>query len=171
MISLTSIGSILGSFKGIKDAAESMVSLRDEVVIMGKVGEINSKLIDAQNGIFSVNEERSALVQAVSDLEKEIADLKGWIAEKQRYRLICLAPNVMAYALKPSEQASEPIHLLCANCYTDDKKSFLNQHVNNSRVDKFHCNRCKETLIVDKDPGPRQMTVNRNPGGRNEWLR
>src|SRR5208283_362659 len=103
MISLTSVTAILGTFKSIKDVAESMVSLRDEAVIMGKIGEINSKLIDAQNGIFVVNEERSELVQAVSNLEKEIADLKAWNVEKQRYQLVLLAPNVVAYQLTATE--------------------------------------------------------------------
>ena len=67
---------------------------------MGKVGEINSKLIVAQNGIFAVNEERSALVQRVSALEKELASLKAWEAEKQRYVLVEIALGVVAYAIR-----------------------------------------------------------------------
>jgi len=47
VVSLTSVTAILGTFKSIKDVAESMISLRDEAVIMGKIREINSKLIDA----------------------------------------------------------------------------------------------------------------------------
>jgi hypothetical protein len=148
-----------------------MISLRDQAVLMGKVGEINSKLIDAQNGIFAVNEERAALVQAVGNLEKEIAKMKAWEAEKQRYELIPLASNVMAYQLKAAERGTEPIHLLCANCYAEGKKSFLNQHVNNSRVTKFHCNTCNDSLTVDKDAGPHQAIAHRGSARRDDWMR
>jgi hypothetical protein len=156
VISLTSVTTIYGAFKGIKDVAESMVSLRDEAVIMGKVAEINSKLIDAQHGIFTVNEERSELAKSVSDLEKEIADLKAWDVEKQRYQLVALASNVMAYQLKPTERNAEPFHLLCANYYTDGKKSFLNQNTHGTRVDRFNCNRCGNELNASKDENQRR---------------
>ena len=95
MISLTSVTTLLGTFKSIKEAADSLISLRDEHLIMGKVAEINSKLIDAQHGIFDVNAERSELVQMVSALEKEIADLKAWNVEKERYQLVALVSNVI----------------------------------------------------------------------------
>jgi hypothetical protein len=171
MISLTSVSSIVGAFKSIKEAAESLVTIRDQATIMGTIGDINSKLIDAQNGIFAVNEERSALVQSVRDLEKEIADMKTWENEKQRYQLVALAPNIMAYQLKPSEHSTEPPHLLCANCYTDGKKSFLSQPVRGSHVDRFKCNRCGEELVVQKDAGPRQIVANRRPPDPNDWMR
>ena len=153
MISLTSVTTLLGTFKSIKEAADSLISLRDEHLIMGKVAEINSKLIDAQHGIFAVNAERSELVQMVSALEKEIADLKAWNVEKERYKFVALASNVMAYQLKPTESGTEPTHLLCANCFTDGKKSFLNQNVHGTSIDIFKCNRCGNELRADKDDG------------------
>lgn len=171
MISLTSVTTIFGAFKSIKDAAESIVTLRDENLIMGKVAEINSKLIDAQNGIFAVNEERSTLVQAVSALEREISDLKTWNTEKQRYELVSLAPNIIAYQLKAEELRIEPAHLICANCYTDGKKSFLNQTIRGPRLDRFKCNRCGEELTIDKDRGPlNAIPPNTGRGGRNSWM-
>ena len=129
MISLTSVNTILDVFKSIKEAAESIVSLRDETLVMGKVGEINSKLIVAQNGIFAVNEERSALVQRVSALEKELASLKAWEAEKQRYVLVEIALGVVAYAIRDDMRGTEPFHYLCANCFSDGKKAFLQQRI------------------------------------------
>ena len=156
---MTSITALLGTFKSIKDVAESMVALRDKHLITEKVAEINSKIIDAQQGIFAVNAERSELVQMVSALEKEIADLKAWNIEKERYQLVALASNVMAYQLKPTESGIEPTHLLCANCFTDGKKSFLNQNVHATSIDIFKCNRCGNELRADKDDGqPRFMT-------------
>jgi hypothetical protein len=171
MISLTSVTTIFGAFKSIKDAADSIVTLRDEHLIMGKVAEINSKLIDAQNGIFAVNEERSTLVQTVSALEGEISDLKTWNTEKQRYELVPLAPNVMAYQLKAEERRIEPVHLLCANCYTDGTKSFLNQTIRGPSLDRFKCNRCSEELSIHKDRGPlNALPPNTGRGGPNSWM-
>jgi hypothetical protein len=163
VISLTSVTTLFGTLKSIKEAADSLISLRDEHLIMGKVAEINSKLIDAQQGIFAVNAERSELVQTVGELEKEIADLKAWNVEKERYQLIALVSNVMAYRLRSTESGTEPTHLLCANCFTDGKKSFLNQNVRGTSIDIFKCNRCGNELRADKDDGrPRSLSSRRN---------
>ena len=172
MVSLTSVTAILGTFKSIKDVADSLVSLRDEHLIMGKVAEINSKLIDAQHGIFAVNEERSELAQTVSNLEKEITDLKAWNeVEKQRYQLVALATNVMAYQSKPAERGTEPPHLLCANCFTDGKKSYLNQNTHGTTVDRFKCNRCGNELNASNGENqPRRIPTSMGRSEPHGWM-
>jgi hypothetical protein len=127
-----------------------MIGLRDAAAFQGKLIEFQSKIIDANNAAFSAQDERTTLLERIHELEKEVADFKAWEAEKQRYQLVALAPNVVAYAIKEAVRGTEPQHLICANCYNSGKKSFLNQTAQGSRIDIFHCNSCDERLVINK---------------------
>jgi len=72
---------------------------------------------------------------------------------KDRYKLISLAPNVMAYAVKEDMRDSEPPHLICANCYNQGQKRFLNQTIHGSKYDRYNCGTCKEELEVHRRSG------------------
>jgi hypothetical protein len=48
----------------------------------------NAAVIELQEKILAAQAEQTALVVRVGELEKEVADLKAWDAEKQRYELI-----------------------------------------------------------------------------------
>ena len=117
MPDMSAIAAALTSFKTLKDIAQSMVALRDTQAFQTKLIEFNGALIDAQTHIFSVNEERAALIDRVRALETEVAQLEAWEAEKQRYELKEVAPRVYAYVVKQSMQGSEPVHWICPNCY------------------------------------------------------
>lgn len=150
MPDMGAIAAALSSLKAAKDIAESMIGLRDAAAFQGKLIEFQSKIIDANNAAFAAQDERSALLERIRELEKEVADFKAWEAEKQRYQLVAIAPNVVAYAIKESMRNSEPPHYICANCYNAGKKSYLNQITQGSRVDIYHCNSCGEKLNVHK---------------------
>jgi hypothetical protein len=151
MVDLTGISTALGSLVAAKDIAQTMVGLRDAAILNGKIAELNSKIIDAQSGVFLVNEERTALVQRVGKLEKEIADMKTWETEKQRYELKSTSQlGGFAYALKPEMAAGEPPHYICANCYQSNKKRFLQgtQNMASGRR-KFDCAECHSSVPVE----------------------
>ena len=90
------------SLKAAKDIAQAMASLQDAAALQQKQVEFQSKLLDATSAVFSAREERSAMLERIGELEKEIARLEAWEAEKQRYELVSLAPNMVAYAQKES---------------------------------------------------------------------
>jgi hypothetical protein len=125
MPDLSAIAAALSSFKTMKDIAQAMIGLRDAQAFQAKLIEFNSALIDAQTNVFSVNEERSALIERVRDLEAKIAEIEGWEAEKKRYELKEVAPRVFTYVLKPEAQGSEPSHWICPGCYQKRQKSIL----------------------------------------------
>jgi hypothetical protein len=154
MPDLTAIAAALSSLNTLKNLAQAMIGLRDGQVLQEKVIEFNSALIDAQTKIFGVNEERTSLIDRIRELEKEVSDLKDWDREKRRYELIALAPNLVAYAIKDAMRGTEPPHYVCANCYTDGKKSYLQQVTKGDYFDKYHCNSCGEELGVNKGSPP-----------------
>jgi hypothetical protein len=125
MVDVSAIAGTVSALKGAIDITQAMIGLRDAQAIQTKVIELNSKILEAQSSAFLANEERSALIERVGRLEQEIAALKAWNAEKNRYELTQWGNGAFAYVLKETEQAGEPRHALCANCYQRGAKSIL----------------------------------------------
>ena len=153
--SLSAIKTAFDMAKGLQDIHDA--AARDRAVI-----ELQKEILAAQAAQFS-------LVEQVSSLKEQMAKFETWDTEKQKYELKALVPNVMAYAIKESMRGIEPHHYLCANCYSNGKKSFLNQTVRGTRVDRFHCNTCGEDLTIDKDvPHTQKYATPR--GGPDGWM-
>lgn len=119
------IAGVISSLKAIKDISEAMIGLRDAATFQEKRLELQSKMLEAQSAAFAANDERAALIQRVSSLEQEIARLKAWDTEKQRYELKRWGHGAFARALKESEAGSETMHALCAACYDRGVKAIL----------------------------------------------
>jgi hypothetical protein len=105
-----------------------MVGLRDTQAFQSKLLEFQFKLIDANNAAIAAQDERVALLERVSALEKEVARSEAWEAEKQRYELKQVASGAVAYVPKEFMRDGEPPHWLCANCYQNHKKRYLQAH-------------------------------------------
>jgi hypothetical protein len=124
---MSSFSAALGALKAAKDIAEAMIGLRDATAFQGKLFEFQSKIIDAQNSVFAANDERATLIESERQLKEEVASLKAWDAQKQRYDLQIVPSyhKILAYALKPEAKTSEPPHWLCATCFQNRKASIL----------------------------------------------
>jgi hypothetical protein len=69
-----------------------------------KLIEFQSKIIDANNAAFAAQEERSALLERIYELEKQVADFEAWEREKEKYELKELNAGAPAYLPKPGMQ-------------------------------------------------------------------
>lgn len=118
--SLTGIKTALDILKGLKKSDTSRP-------ILGEIADLQSALIEVQQGIMAANETHTADIERIRDLEKEVADLKAWGAERENYELINVGFGSVVYSLKQSIQPRGTPHWLCANCYTQGKKSFLSR--------------------------------------------
>jgi hypothetical protein len=158
MPDISAIASALSSLKAAKDIAEAMVSLRDTAAFQSKLIEFQGKLIDANNAAFAAQDERTALLERIRELEKQVADLKAWETEKQRYQLQEISPGASAHVLKKEAQGTEPIHWLCANCYNNGKKSILQRGQEDldgsRRIPGWDCPTCHAKIFVRYDISP-----------------
>jgi hypothetical protein len=127
MPDLATIGATLSALQGARDLIQGIISARDSVMIQGKVLELQGVILDAQGAAMDARAEQSTLLDRVGDLEKEIARLEAWEAEKQRYELKRIGEGIFTYVVKESMRGSEPEHQLCANCYSAGLKSILQQ--------------------------------------------
>jgi hypothetical protein len=125
---MTGIAGAISALKTAKDIAEAMVSLRDTATFQEKRIELQSKILDAQGSMLPAQDERSTLIQRIRDLEQEIARLRAWDAEKQRYELQRWGEGAFARVLKQSEANGEPVHALCAACYDRGVKSIIHSN-------------------------------------------
>jgi hypothetical protein len=133
----------LGTLKTAYDLTKDLVNLTETTARQAKVAELQRQILDAQESALTSNQERSTLVETIGNLEKEVANLKAWDADKRRYQLTQLRAGAVAYALKPGMESDEPAHQLCASCYQSGFKSFLKQETwNPGRCDVLVCHDC-----------------------------
>src|SRR5215472_1424272 len=154
MPDLTAIAQALGAIKAMKDLGEAMIALRDTAAFRERQIEFQGKIIEAQESISAIQQERSLLIERIDELEKQITDLKRWDAEKQRYKLVEVGPGAYAYVITPEAQGSGPEHLICPTCYEHAKKSVLQVMPFSQRTDgdERRCPDCK--TVVDVAPNP-----------------
>lgn len=110
----------LSALKTAFDMSKALQGIHDAVAHDRAVIELQKEILSAQAAQFT-------LIEQVGDLEKEVARLKAWDADKQRYKLTELRPGAIAYALKEGMDNGEPAHKLCAACYEAGFKSYLVQ--------------------------------------------
>lgn len=154
----------LGAFKTMLDLAKGLKDLSDATAR-------NAVAIELQEKILAAQAEQAALVEHVSGLEKQVADLEAWDADKQRYKLEEIASGQFAYALKPEAAAGEPAHMLCANCYNHDQKSILQTEIRSpGRHEVTFCQNCGNDLFSPHSGGRGEgHPVVKSGGG--SWVR
>jgi hypothetical protein len=122
MIDIGAISGAIGSIKAAGDIANAMLTLRDGEMVQKQTIELNRIILSAQSDAIAANATQTDLIAKVSDLEKEIARMKDWEADKSRYELTELAPGIVAFSIRESMRNGEPFHRICANCCANGKK-------------------------------------------------
>ncbi len=92
----------IGALKTAFDIAKGLKDIDD-------AARRNAAVIDLQEKILSAQAAQSSLIQTADDLEKEVARLKDWEADKSRYQLSELRPGLVALSLEESMKNGEPI--------------------------------------------------------------
>lgn len=137
-----------GAITGLKSAADIAVgisNLNTMVEVKAKAIELQQAILSAQANALSAQSEQFSLIQTIRDLEKEIAEMKAWETQKQRYKLVSPWEGTLVYALKKECSESEPPHWICTKCYEDGRKGFLSsQEISHDLI--LICNKCNGKL-------------------------
>ena len=121
---------IQGTITGLKtasDIAKGFLELKSITDVQGKVIELQSAILSAQSSALAANSDQAAMVEQIRTLKEEIASVKAWETQKQRYKLTPPWDGSVVYALKESVANGEPAHWICTSCYENGRKSILNQ--------------------------------------------
>ena len=166
MVDMVSIQQAINSIQAVGKLAKSLVGMHDASLVREKTIELNEAILAAQSSALSAQSEQFGLLEKIGTLEKKVAQMEAWDAEKQRYQLTELTSGTFAYSLKSDETATEPAHKICANCYANREKSILQQELRfPGRVDVLVCNNCGAELFLsggrEPEHGQRKVLLKR----------
>jgi|SRR5271155_4589346 len=151
---MTAIGVVSTSLNTAMTMIKALAGIRDANLATAKVWELQQVIIEAQQSVFALQQERTKLVEQASEAKEKIRKLEAWQAEKKRYRLEEVAPRVFAYVYKtpvqrtgaPMQAAQEPVHWICTACYQRGEKSIL-QGFKSAQAGWAHsCPSCKAVI-------------------------
>lgn len=137
-----------GAISGLKSAADIAIGLsklHTMTEVQGKAIELQQIILAAQSSALSAQSDQLALMECIRKLEKEIADVKAWETQKQRYKLVSPWKGAVVQALKKSSGDCEPPHWICTRCYEEGTKGFLGNKEERGRL-VLECTHCKTQL-------------------------
>jgi hypothetical protein len=140
------------SLRAALDIAKAMVGLRDAEAFRAKSIELQSVVLDAFEKAIEAREAHSEQAERIRALEIEVADLKAWEVEEQRYELRSVGTGATVYVLKPDERGTKPPHWLCPNCFDQRKKSTFQSTREMERGHLiFRCVGCKSAIAISQN--------------------
>ena len=104
--------------------------------------ELQAQIMAAQQGALAAHQREAAMAEEIRGLKTRMAEMETWDREKERYQLTELPPGVFVYTVKEEARGNEPPHKLCANCFQQKRKSFLNSDEPTSGITRLHCPSC-----------------------------
>jgi len=116
---------MFGSLKDAYELTKELTALQVSAEFKTKITELLDALIEAREDAFAAQEERATLLAKIRELEEQAAKREGWLTEKQRYQLCKLEGAAVAYVLQPSHRSGQAPHALCAQCFDEGKKGYL----------------------------------------------
>jgi hypothetical protein len=151
MVDMASFASAVSSLKTAGDIAKALVGLHDAQTIQSKVIELNGIILSAQQSALAAQSDQFTLLERVRELEKEVARLEAWNAEKDRYELKDVGLGSLAYVVKEAMRGAEPPHQICAACFQHGKKSILQPRtISMERL--LICSECKMQIKIGSVP-------------------
>lgn len=125
--------------KAASDIANAMLKLHDAKALQEKTIELNKAILSAQQDAIAANAAQTELVAKTHQLQREIADLKSWEADKARYQLTDIGGGVVALTIRENMRNGDAFHRICANCAANGKKSYLQPEVRGDYYDRYKC--------------------------------
>jgi len=122
---LAEISAGLSSLKAATDIVKGLNAAATQAAVNDVKLTLQDHIFEAREALSAAQDAQAASLQRIRDLEQEIVRLKDWEREKQRYSLKAVAIGAFAYTPKPGMENGEPPHWLCANCFNQRQKSFL----------------------------------------------
>ena len=134
----------VASANAVKDISQSLVTLRDEEKIRGRVFDLTSALMELQQQLMNAQVAQMALVDEIRELKNRLADTTQQADGLARYKLHKFPTGAFAYVLKPEFTSDEPPHFLCSKCFENKLRITLHQ----VRGGTFRCPECKQLITA-----------------------
>lgn len=143
--------------KAALDIAKGIFALKSEVERNQAVIDIQRHVLEAQSALGAAEREYAASLKRIDALEAEIVRIKDWSAEMERYEARDVFRGAIAYVMKPGMENGEEPHYLCANCFTNKRKSFLQLKGGMGDNTKYGCDACQGFITISHRAHPRAL--------------
>ena len=151
MVDMTLIQGAISGLKTASDIAKGILQLKSLADVQGKVIDLQTTILAAQSSAIAAQSDQFTMLEEVRALKEEIAKVKAWETEKQRYQMVSPYIGSTVYAVKKSMSNGEPPHYICTNCYENGKRSIL-QCRENSRHNRFAVFACPNQSCQSEVP-------------------
>ena len=116
--------------------------------------QMTEQVIGLQSLILSVQSEAFALQTENAELRAQLAKIRDWTAEKDKYEMKAIQGRAYVYALKPDMEGKEPPHWLCSACFEANRKSLYSFETYFRRDAVWKCSHCESRLSIRRDATP-----------------
>ena len=155
----SALAGLIASLRAAVEIVKAMRDADDASLTQTKVPELTREIMSALSSALATQSAHFDLLVSQRHLEEEMVRLKAWNTEKYRYELQSVGPGAVAYVLKESMRASEPIHWICANCFQIGKKRFLNESHSDLHHVYHKCQECGGKIRIRKTPTPPGQSI------------
>lgn len=143
------IGGGLSSLSAALDIAKGLNGTINEARIAEVKLDLIGRIMDAKEALLAAQEEKLATRDRISALEAEIAKLKDWSAEAERYELANTGQGGLAYREKGTVPSGQDGDWLCPNCFQNGKKShLLPETLTAGRTHYLRCHPCGMEILT-----------------------
>lgn len=143
------VSTLIASIPGLASAATAIASATDTVKRNAQLIEFQNALIKLNSEAVAIQTQNSSLARRNQELEDVITRLKNWESERTRYRLCTIFSGSIAYALLRSRSDGEPPHFLCAQCFENSRRVFLNFAQEKNGWYWLRCPECAAQIPTD----------------------
>lgn len=151
---------MLKEMKALADALETIKTADIKSELYAKIGDAQAAMIQAQSAAMALHQDSAALLMRVSELEKQIAEVEEWESEKENYEAKLFDPQVLTYVPKEGKNTMGVDHRLCANCFTNKRKSILQPTANlSARRRVWACHSCQWAAPMGGQAPAREVKV------------
>ena len=140
---------ILKKIATARDIIKQIIDLKSDSEKLKIENELNGIISSLHDAYFELQDKYSDISEKYRQIEKKISDLSEWENEKKLYELFEPKKGVFVYTRKDNTESGKPNPWLCANCFENHKKSFLQADIENIYI----CHNCKNSIQLNNDSG------------------
>lgn len=164
----TAFGSVVASAKSAVDLAKSVKDLATadkSPTLVSQSSDLHDKVINLNKLILDLQDSVASLQAENAALKKQVIEHEDLQHDFEKYCLKELVTGVLVYGLKATVASAEPVHYLCAHCFTQSKKSILQLKREAISGDIYRCHTCGSEICdhsKKQDPSPVIVPVRRS---------
>lgn len=142
------LSAFFAALPGLASAGAAIASSSDATQRNAQLIEFQKVVIQLQANAASIQVQNASLLRDKVELENEIARLRDWALEKEKYELKEIARGLFVRIDKSFADKLQSAQKFCATCFEKNIKSPLQQqNVEVGRQLSLSCFNCKATIV------------------------